>query len=53
MKIEFETSNDAFDQYGVYEILRILEKIKEQVKLGFTSGDILDINGNEIGYWKY
>lgn len=52
MKIEFNTSGAAFDDYGDTEVERILEEIIAKVKGGRTEGKILDINGNTIGKWE-
>lgn len=52
MKIEFDTSNDAFQECGTYEIKRILNEIGKQLDNGITEGVIMDINGNKIGNWK-
>lgn len=52
MNIKFNTSGQAFEDYGDYEVTRILEEIIEKVKNGHTEGKILDINGNSIGEWK-
>lgn len=52
MKIEFNTSGAAFDDYGDMEVERILEEIVVKVKGGRTEGKILDINGNTIGEWE-
>ena len=52
MKIEFTTGNAAFDKYGDVEVKRILEKIIEQVELGYSQASIMDINGNKIGEWE-
>lgn len=52
MKIEFSTGNAAFDEYGTYEVERILEKIIRQVENGYEDGVIMDINGNKIGEWE-
>jgi hypothetical protein len=52
MKIEFNTSGAAFDDYGDTEVERILEEIIAKVKGGRTEGKILDINGNTIGKWS-
>ena len=52
MKIEFATGNAAFDEYGDVEVKRILEKIIEQVELGYSWDLIFDINGNKIGEWE-
>lgn len=52
MKIKFSTSNAAFEEYGTYEIKRILEKIIRQVENGHEDGVIMDINGNKVGEWE-
>ena len=53
MKIEFSTSNAAFDEYGCYEeISRILKVVAEDVRIGCDCGSIKDINGNKIGEWS-
>lgn len=52
MKIEFKTSGSAFDEYGDQEVKRILEKIIEQVEMGYSQAVIMDINGNRIGEWS-
>lgn len=52
MKIEFETTNSAFDDYGDREIIRILATIAEKVERGVEEDIILDIDGNKIGKWE-
>ena len=52
MKIEFDTNNAAFQDYGADEIARILARISEKVQYGFVEGKIIDINGNQIGEWS-
>lgn len=52
MKIEFNTSGVAFEDYGDTEVERILEEIIRKVKNGHSEGKILDINGNTIGKWS-
>ena len=52
MKIEFNTGNSAFDEYGNVEICRILEEIGSKIQCGYDHGVIMDINGNKIGYWN-
>lgn len=52
MKIEFETSGAAFEDYEKEEIMRILEEVIVKVKNGRSEGKILDINGNSIGEWE-
>lgn len=53
MKIQFSTSNAAFDEYGMeYQIETIFERIMQRIKNGETDGAIQDINGNNIGRWE-
>lgn len=53
MKIEFSTSNSAFDDFGCYEeINRILNDISDDIRIGCDCGSIMDINGNKIGEWS-
>lgn len=56
LKIKANTGNAAFYNDGEftpqYEICRILDSIKEKVRMGYTSGCIMDINGNNIGEWS-
>jgi hypothetical protein len=61
MKIEFSTDNDAFrdpntgeediDRRAI-ECKRILKQITFMVDCHYTSGPIMDINGNKIGEWS-
>lgn len=48
-KLEFETSNDAFEQDMHGEITRILKLVASQVDRGSSGGRILDVNGNTVG----
>jgi hypothetical protein len=60
-KLEIETDNAAFcDPYtgsedefweGI-EINRLLEKVQIKIEEGYTSGTIIDINGNRVGKWS-
>ena len=52
MKIEFETTNSAFDDYGDREIIRILAVIAEKVQRGMNEDIVVDIDGNKIGEWE-
>lgn len=60
-KIELKTENEAFmnpstgkrDKFWeANELIRILDKIREQLEEGQTRGTIMDINGNKAGYWE-
>ena len=53
MKIQFSTSNAAFEEYGTeYQLECIFERILQRIKNGESSGKIQDINGNNIGQWS-
>ena len=53
MKIQFNTSNAAFEEYGMeYQIEVIFERIIQRIRNGETEGKIQDINGNNIGSWS-
>ena len=52
MKIQFDTDNAAFEEYGDAEVRRILEEIADKVEHGYDHGSIMDINGNKIGSWE-
>lgn len=60
-KLEIKTGGAAFcnpdtgneDEFweGI-EINKILSKIQEQIEEGYTSGVVIDINGNRCGKWS-
>ena len=52
MKIEFNTSNAAFDECVEFEVCRIIKTIIDKIEHGYTYGSIMDINGNKIGSWS-
>lgn len=53
MKIQFSTSNAAFEEYGTeYQLECIFERILQRIKNGESEGKIQDINGNNIGQWS-
>ena len=61
-KIEFKTDNASFfdpndtdfnDEARAAETARILQHIAEQVEGGFTSGLVIDSNGNRVGHWGF
>lgn len=51
-RIEIETNNAAFAEDRAEEISRILKQTINKVKHG-SSGAIMDINGNRVGYWGF
>lgn len=61
MKIEFSTESAAFldpctgeedVDYRAMECKRILKRIAYAVDCHYTSGTIMDNNGNKIGSWE-
>lgn len=52
MNIKFNTSGQAFEDFGDKEVERILENIIKKVKQGYVESKILDYNGNIIGEWQ-
>ena len=51
--VKFDLGNAAFHEgYGREETARILEDIAKLVQTGQNSGNVFDVNGNRIGYWK-
>lgn len=60
-KLEIKTGGAAFcnpdtgneDEFweGI-EINRLLEKVKIEIEEGYTSGVLMDINGNKVGKWS-
>lgn len=58
-RMEIFTGGAAFrDEYGNpdatgYEVSRLLKDVAEKVKHGYASGNLIDINGNRVGSWKY
>mgnify|MGYP003418159046 CR=1 FL=1 len=53
MKIQFNTDNAAFEEYGLWEETdRILKDISYKIRLGYEYGPVRDINGNKIGTWS-
>lgn len=52
-KVEFDTSNDAFEVGGVSEIAACLTIIAGKVEDGETEGAIKDSNGNTVGSWTW
>lgn len=60
-KCEIKTGNAAFcdpdtgnesEFWEAVELKRILEDVCEKLEEGFTSGSIMDINGNKVGEWS-
>lgn len=56
LQLQFDTSNAMFEDNSVPETVRILREIADaieehQVKASPTVQNILDFNGNSIGWW--
>lgn len=53
VRIEFETSNAAFDEDSkAYAIQDILDKIGNDIVYGVKESIVRDVNGNKIGSWS-
>ncbi len=60
-KLEIETDGAAFcnpdtgsedELWEGIEINRLLEEVQMKIEAGYTSGTIMDINGNRVGKWS-
>lgn len=52
-KLEFSTSNAVFEDYATSEITRILKNAQKDISMGCVASNIIDINGNVIGAWRW
>lgn len=65
-KLEIRTDGDAFRDEGqtdetgnaildprATEVRRILVNIHDELMEGYTSGTVMDVNGNNVGHWSY
>lgn len=59
LKIEIFTGGSAFrdedgnlDETG-YEVRRLLKQVAIKIECGHDGGNLIDINGNRVGSWKY
>lgn len=59
LKINIKTGGSAFheegekvDEYGRIELIRILQKIENEIEDGYDKHYIMDINGNKVGEWE-
>ena len=50
--LTFETTNDAFVEDSDGESARILHRVADMVRMGRTSGNVYDANGNTVGTWS-
>lgn len=44
---------DAALDPNASEVRRILVSIHDELMEGYTSGTVMDINGNKVGHWSY
>lgn len=47
-----QADEPQLDPYGC-EVRRLLREIQEKLETGFTSGILMDLNGNKVGEWRY
>lgn len=58
LKIEIKTGGSAYRDENdnldsnAYELRRNLKEISEKLEYGYTSGSVMDINGNKVGTWS-
>jgi len=51
--LKIKTDNAAFDGDRGGEVARILRDVADSIKVGADLGVIRDINGNNVGEYKY
>lgn len=51
-KVQFETTNAAFDDDPAGAVVGILGDIIDKLEDGERSGEVLDENGNPVGTWE-
>ena len=44
--------NAILDLEGT-EVRRILNDVARKLEMGYDSGNVMDVNGNKVGTWKY
>lgn len=58
LKIEIRTDNAAYSEddcltyEGRYNLADNLKRIAEDIEIGYSRGNINDINGNHVGEWS-
>ena len=61
LKLQMNLSNAAYLDYAPYPepgelvpeaVAADLEKVAQKIRAGETSGNIIDYNGNCVGYWE-
>ncbi len=54
LELKFESSNAAFDEDPVIETTRILGDLIQSISdCHYSEGDLVDINGNTVGSFKF
>lgn len=55
--LKIKTGGAAFydeeENRNPYEVVRLLRQVEEKLKNDYTSGILMDINGNKVGEWNY
>lgn len=54
--LQIDTDNDAFlgdQRAGCPAVSSLLRKVCVELGLGKTAGNIMDVNGNTVGGWRY
>ena len=55
-KLDFETDNAAYqdgeDGIDVWRVADSLLDVARDLQSGFTSGRVIDENGNHVGHWE-
>ena len=44
--------NALLDQQGA-EVRRIMKDVARKLEMGYDGGNVMDVNGNKVGTWKY
>lgn len=50
--LKFKTNSAAFDEMPASEIIRILDKVRDDIENGYVDGWVKDVNGNTIGSYE-
>lgn len=54
--LEIKTDSAAFqddDGWGFYEVARLLREVADRVEGGWSTGGVLDLNGNTVGAFDW
>ena len=52
VSINFATRTAAFDERGIGEVERVIDRIKRAIAAGERAGPVSDSNGITIGSWS-